>query len=792
MPFYDIALPSAVRQVFTYRSQQPIQRGCRVVVPLGSRLVTGVVWNECAESDIDKKLKLRDIIEQVDEAPLVGEDLLSLAQWMASYYRAPLGMCFFAMLPGGLDVVHQRDARLCKAQLPLGCDQHDTTLYQALSSLHWTPLADLKSLGIPGLHRRLEAFESAGIISLRRSHDTRVRQRVANHVILQADSDIAQLTDRQSEVVRQLREQGGEAPLARLAESFSYSVIKALRNKGIVLVEAREQIDEDKLDVPEFAPQEITLTDEQQSALNAISKAIAAQRGEPFLLHGVTGSGKTELYIRAIEQVLALERTALILVPEISLTPQLMGRFFAAFGDRVAVLHSHLSLRQRLQQWRKLADGRCTIALGARSAIFAPLRRLGVIIVDEEHENSYKQDSTPRYNARDIALVRARKHSCPVILGSATPSLESWHNAAGKRYSLLQLHHRPFDVALPEVAIHDLRGQEDVLSETLLERIEHTLKRGEQALLFLNRRGHASHVQCIGCGNLYRCPHCDISLSYHSHGDSLVCHYCGHRQSLPRRCPKCGNPRYSFGVPGTQQVEQRLKVIFPQASILRMDSDTTSGRDSYTSMFERMRSGAIDILLGTQMIAKGLDFENVSLVGVVSADVSLNLPDFRAAERTFQLLTQVAGRAGRRHKTGQVIVQTWNPDHYAITCARAQNFEEFATIESELRKQFFYPPYSRLGRVVFAHPNDALLQRLMADTQQSVTSLRGSFASNELQALGPVPAPFTKLFDRYRQHILLKAASPSALSRAMKQLLAGLKLPSTVKLTVDIDPSSLL
>jgi len=791
MPNYNIALPTALRQLFTYRSQQELQRGCRVVVSFGSRLATGVVWGEYTDEP-PADLKLRDVLEVIDEEPLAPPDLPDLAQWMANYYRASVGACFFAMLPGGLNVLHQREARLAARKLPQGCDQEATLLFHTLSALHWTDLADLKSLRLTGLHARLERLEALGAVELRRSYDVRLKNRVVNWAVLQPASVPEGLAEKQQAVLEMLKG-SGEMPLARLAEQVGYGVVKTLRKKGLVSVEPREEAEHDEdIAAPVIPYRAVTLTDEQQTALAAMQGAIAAGQYATFLLHGITGSGKTELYIEAIRQVRAQGQTALLLVPEISLTPQLMGRFYGAFGDDVAVLHSHLSQRQRLSEWRKLAQGRAHIVLGARSAIFAPLRGLGVVIVDEEHETSYKQDSTPRYNARDIALVRARIHGCPVVLGSATPSLESWQNAVEQRFSLLTLRSRPLAVSLPEVAVLDLRGKEQLLTEPLQQRIEDTLKRGEQVLLFLNRRGHASHVQCISCGKLFKCPHCDISLSYHSHGDSLVCHYCGHTQPLPHRCPDCGQPRYSFGFPGTQQIEQQLRVVFPQAGILRMDSDTTGGRDSYTSMFERMRSGAVDILLGTQMIAKGLDFEKVSLVGVISADVSLNLPDFRAAERTFQLLTQVAGRAGRRERTGSVLIQTYNPEHYAVRYACRQDYESFAAYELDLRRQYFYPPFSRLARVLVAHKNEKYLAGVMGENREALAALRQRYTPQEVQVLGPMPAPFTKLYDSYRQHIVVKAASPSLLSQAVKTLLAALRLPAACKVTVDIDPGSLL
>jgi primosomal protein N' (replication factor Y) len=420
------------------------------------------------------------------------------------------------------------------------------------------------------------------------------------------------------------------------------------------------------------------------------------------------------------------------------------------------------------------------------------LTDIGAIIVDEEHEGSYKQENEPRYHARDLALVRGQMENAVVVLGSATPSLESWRNVSRGKLSLLQLTHRPVGALLPDVQIIDMRGSdpETIVSPELQNAISDRLRRGEQSILFLNRRGYSSFVQCTSCGKLFACPNCEISLNYHSHDLDLLCHYCGYRLPMPRKCPDCGSYLFNFGAPGTQYAEKRLRLIFPEARILRLDSDTSTGRNSYERMFTDMKSGAVDILLGTQMIAKGLDFPNVTLVGVLSADVSLNLPDFRAAERTFQLLTQVAGRAGRSDKPGTVIVQTYSPDHYAVRLAARQDYPAFAQIEDEMRSELFFPPQSRIGRILYSHNDGDFLAIAMEDARPMIERIRAT--SKGVEILGPVPAPFVRLQNRFRWHILAKADTVAHLAAVVGKLERAVPLKSGIRRMVDIDPGSLL
>jgi primosomal protein N' (replication factor Y) (superfamily II helicase) len=569
-------------------------------------------------------------------------------------------------------------------------------------------------------------------------------------------------------------------------------MLRTLATKGLLEIYPR-QVEIRSVLYPEVrTPKNHTLTSQQSEIVDSVKTAA----GNPavHLIYGITGSGKTEVYIEIIRFYLEKGLGTILLIPEISLTPQMVDRFHTGFGSTIAILHSQLTERQRFEQWQQIRKGECRIVIGARSAIFAPVTNLGLIIVDEEHEQSYKQETSPRYQGRDLAIVRARLEKAAVILGSATPSLESWYNSELGKFNLHQLSSRPTPQGLPDIQLLDLRSEEqtDLLSLTLRDAIQECLEKKEQVILLQNRRGFASFVQCQACGILQQCPNCEISLYYHHDQDALLCHYCGYKIPIPRKCPACGGYTFSFGAPGTQKIEQLLKIYFPTARVMRLDSDSSGKKDTYSRMYDKMHRGEIDILLGTQMISKGLDFPHVTLVGVVLADISLNVPDFRSAERTFNLLTQVAGRSGRGEKPGKVIIQTWNPEHYAIQYACRQDFTSFATEEMQYRKRLLYPPYYRLGRFLFTGADDKKLKSCLTGYHARLEKLKSKYPDPRLIILGPVPAPLSKINQSYRWHIILKAIDAETLSRVAGELETVLKLPSSIKLTIDIDPYSLM
>jgi primosomal protein N' (replication factor Y) len=540
----------------------------------------------------------------------------------------------------------------------------------------------------------------------------------------------------------------------------------------------------------------VTPTSEQQAAIATIEASLRDRRFEAFLLFGVTGSGKTEVYLRAIETALALGRTALYLVPEIGLTPLLARRMQSRFGDVLALLHSGLTEGERADEWRRVQEGRVKVVLGARSAIFAPLRDAGLLIVDEEHDASYKQEEHPRYSGRDLAVVRGQRLDAAVILGSATPSMESYHNALRKKYTLLTLTRRVAGAVLPLVHRVDMRrefeetGAAAPLSRRLLTALRERLERGEQSLILLNRRGFSTFVLCRACGQTLECGRCSIALTLHLRERRLRCHYCQDSRPVPASCPECGSGHLHFGGTGTEKLEETVRSLLPKARLARMDRDTVRGRGAIEDLLDRVERGEVDILLGTQMIAKGHDFPNVTLVGVLTADALLGLPDFRAGERTFQLLAQMAGRSGRRERPGEVIVQAYDPDHHAVRSACEHDFEAFARAELVYRRTLQYPPFSALAMLVF---RDGTYERAWERASVVAAGLRRS-RPEDLQVLGPAPAPLEKLRGRYRVQVLLKGARRASVRRGLEEA-AGLLERLGVRndsVTVDVDPASTL
>jgi primosomal protein N' (replication factor Y) len=607
---------------------------------------------------------------------------------------------------------------------------------------------------------------------------------------------------RQREAYEWLEAAGGSADLsAVLEQGFSRAVVSALEGKRIVAV-GDEEVLRDPFQGREAAPPPShELTPAQRAAVDTILGTLGEPRPRPVLLHGITGSGKTLVYVEALRRVLERGGTAIVLVPEIALTPQTVTRFRAHFGDLVAVLHSALSDGERYDQWRQLRAGAKRIAVGARSALFAPLPDLGVIVVDEEHDGSYKQSDAPRYHARDLAVVRAGMARAGCVLGSATPSLESWVNAERGKFVLASLPERVGGGRLPRVRVVDLRevrrhaaeeggAEQGILSPPLVDAVRARLARREQVILLLNRRGYASFVQCRECGDVFRCAHCSVSLTLHRVTGRLLCHHCRYEEAIPDRCRRCGSRDLSSRGLGTEQVERVVAETFPGARLARMDVDTTSGKWAHHEILGRMERGEIDVLMGTQMIAKGLDFPRVTLVGVVNADVGIHLPDFRASERTFQLLSQVAGRAGRSTLEGEVIVQTSLPDHYAIQAALAHDFPGFAARELAERKRPSYPPWVRLANVVLSSPD---AEAAAGAAERAVRWLEPRLRGGPVELVGPAPAPIERLHGRWRWHFLLRTGSVAALSAACRALAEGFTPGGAdVRMALDRDPIALL
>lgn len=823
--YVEVALPLPVFRTFTY-SVPEVDRpravpGARVLVPFRRSERIGWIERVTAETTLPR---VRDIHGVVDVHPTVPPSLLRLCRWIGDYYIAPVGQVVRAALPAALsdsstDLIELRDetAVARSALTPL-----------QITVLEWLreregpqPIARLRrERGDRAWWPAIRRLADDGVVELSQEGPV-VSPPVRTRRMLRLTGDIESIRHRdeifgrarrQRECWELLVSMGGSAETAHLTGQlgFSASVLTGLVSRGLAEI-TEEEVSRDPYALIDAGPApQLKPTPAQQQALDALISAARAREAATFLLRGVTGSGKTLVYIELLREVVERQgRTAIVLVPEISLTPQTVGRFKAVFGDSVAVLHSGLSDGERYDEWRSLRRGEKRIVVGARSAIFAPLPDLGAIVVDEEHEGSYKQGEVPRYHAREVAVVRAGLEGAVCVLGSATPSLESWSNARSGKYSLLELPERVGGQPLPPIHVVDLREERKaekdrrrprppgagILSQRLVEAVESRARAGEQTILLLNRRGYASFVQCRDCGSVWHCPHCNVSLTYHRGRSRITCHYCLHEERMPERCSACGSRDISFRGIGTEQVEQAVIESFPQARVARMDVDTTSGKWAHHEILGRVERGEVDILLGTQMIAKGLDFPNVTLVGVINADVGINLPDFRASERTFQLLTQVAGRAGRGSRGGEVIVQTSLPDHYVIGCARHHDFLRFAERELEVRSSPRYPPHTRLVNVVVSGTEEELTQRA---TEEAAEWLRGLVATRRLDGLeliGPAPCPIDRIRGRWRWHLLLRSDSARLLGRVGRYFAERFEPPAgrgDIRVSIDRDPVALL
>lgn len=800
--YYKVILPLNMPKLYTYSSGKKLEKGVRVLVVLRDKPYTGIIFSQVEDKSLNKKLRYSPVLEVVDEKPLIDPEIFELGGWISRYYKCNLGIVMQSMLPNAFKVECLEHVRLAGSNFEdISASDDVKSIIRLLNQFEWVSIRLIKqNTKVSELYKLIEELEDSGILEVKRSFDEKVKKKYANYIFLKNNAPEIVLTRKQEDLYNLVKgfysekKRGQDFPLARVVDDFSYSVVKSLKNKGLISVEARELKVATKKSIQAPArAKTVVLNSEQNHALDLIKQALKKSLFKSFLLYGVTGSGKTEVYLNAIKTALSFNRGSIVLVPEISLTPQMVNRFLSFFDNEVAILHSRLSYRERWTGWKKINSGEVKIVLGVRSAIFAPVKNLGLIVVDEEHESSYKQDKNPRYNARDLALVRGRMNKATVILGSATPSLESWENSNTGKYTRITLEKRPFEIEMPIITVVDLRSEKNnsLISEKLNLQILDRLKKKEQIILLQNRRGYASYLICVSCGKVFQCPDCEISLNYHSHSSNLLCHYCGFRKEFPKKCDECGSYVFDYGTAGTQKLEKQLRLLYPKARLLRMDADTVSAKSSYDEMFERMTAGEIDILFGTQMIAKGLDFSNVTLVGVINADVSLNVPDFRATERTFQLLTQVAGRSGRSEKKGEVIIQSYNPDCTVIKQVRDFDFSGFTWTELDFRKRLSYPPFFKLARILYSNKDEVKLKLEIDKVQSAIKELTAK-VNEQCQVMGPLPAPFYKLKEKYRYHVICRAESYSELSLLVDQVTGKTKLSSTIKIDLDIDPYSLL
>ena len=830
--FCDVALPVPVDRAFTYSIEgaSPVVGG-RVLVPFRREQFQGVVvalHDHAPLADDASTAKVRPVLRVLDHEPVLSEHLLQLGRWIAEYYLAPLGEVLRTMLPLGAEMRRETAYSItCRGTAALETPQQQSLNANAAEQAEHAVLAFLAEHG-QSRAAILRSKTSASAATLHQlvakrmierestatARELRTTVRVA---VLVPDARLPRLYENQQRLLAELASAGGRLPASEIRRlSLPESTLGTLVRRQLVRIEEvpADGLAEGFLDgfalsrdlASSSVPVEAMLNDAQRETMLQIAASVHARKFQPFLLHGVTGSGKTAVYIAAMRRALDAGLPSLLLVPEIGLTPAMLAQLRFSFGDQVALLHSALTGSERTAQWHRIRRGEAHVVVGTRSAVFAPIANLALIVIDEEHDTSYKQAELPRYHARDVAVMRAKLAGATIVLGSATPSLESWANAQRDKYSLLSLKQRVGNRPLPEVSLIDMRqefaetGQEALLSRAMTAEIEATLGRGEQAMLLLNRRGYSFVVMCRTCGEKLECENCAIALTHHKSGaeddlrspvhQRMECHYCGFRRTVPKLCPKCESEHlYFFGV-GSQQGEERLQEMFPHARIARMDRDTMRHHRDYERILARLHSGEINLLVGTQMIAKGHDIHGVTLVGVLGVDHALSLPDFRSAERVFQLLTQVAGRAGRGELPGRVLVQTHHMDHYAIRCAAEHNYLGFAEQELRYRRLLHYPPAAMLANILIEH-TDA------AKASQWASQLGQWFQRQTLpgvRVLGPATAPIARIKRIHRFHLILKASSRKQLAAAVRRMLAFADAAEVPRrhLTVDVDAVQLM
>jgi primosomal protein N' (replication factor Y) len=797
--FCDVALPVPLDMVFTYKiaEQQPVVGG-RVLVPFRNQRISGVVT---ALHDRAPSMQAKTVIQVLDSEPVLDEGLMRLGQWIAQYYLAPIGDVFRGMLPLAAEIKKAKLYRITEvgyealhASATAGSSRRskqdiDTQMVE-YAVLDYLSMSDEALEGTirsaTGANRqvldlllRKKWIAREDVSSVRDAQRT-VQVAVLKDLIFRKPG--GKLNENQQKIVAFLQRHEGRALVEQVRElDVPRTTLQTLVKREIVeLVE--EQADFSVSSMKKRGPSHLDFifNAEQKAALSTIQRSVAEQKFSVSLLHGVTGSGKTAVYLAAMQAVLEQGRAAILLVPEIGLTPAAAANLHQVFGDEVAILHSALSADERAEQWHRIRRGDARIVVGTRSAVFAPVENLALIVVDEEHDSSYKQEETPRYNGRDVAVMRGKLTGAAVVLASATPAIESYHNAEAGKYRLIELKERVERRPLPEVELVDMRsefqqtGEDQIFSRQLIQEVTDRLDRGEQAMVLLNRRGYSSVVLCRACGETLQCKNCTIAMTFHKAAHRMECHYCGYRQAVPKRCTACNSEHIFFLGTGSEKVEERLHAAFPQARIGRLDRDT----------------GEINLLVGTQMIAKGHDVHGVTLVGVVGADYALGFPDFRAAERTFQLLTQVAGRAGRGETPGKVVLQTYHPDHYAIQFAQQHDYAGFYEKEVRFRKWMHYPPFSALANVLVRSDK---LEQALRWTGQLGKWFEGT-RNEGVRVLGPSAAPIMRLKRDYRYHFILKAASREKLNASLRNMLGfadGEKIPRT-NVIVDVDALSLL
>ena len=855
MGYANVAFPLSVDQLFTYgvppQLDTVLQPGVRVLAPFRRTKQEGIVVELLDETALAPDL-IKNISECLDETPMFSPDMLALTKWMADYYVCSWGIALFSAVPAAVRSQKREHVRLLSEfSGHLGNVQKKiVALLEAEGELSLNQLARRMGLSAQDVRSRITRLREKGVVETSVTHkpkttiqETTVAQLALPTADIQAmiqqlknenpdvhgDVSLQRSTNRlhaadakRAEVLQYLLDAGAPLATADLTKrvNASISLLRTLERHGVIHITRAETV-RNPLSTEPIAPtQPLRLNPAQSVAFSEIQKALTSHAvGEvstpdaldprTFLLHGVTGSGKTEVYMQAMAKVLENGKSVIVLVPEISLTPQTASRFVGRFGGRVALLHSRLSDGERHDQWHRIQKGEADIIIGPRSAIFAPVQKLGMLIIDEEHSDSYKSDTAPRYHAREVAQKRSTLTNCLLLLGSATPSLESFHHAQNGRYRLLNLPDRVFDRKMPDVHIVDMRtelkkGNRTMFSELLRSFIAERLVRREQIILFLNRRGHSTYVFCRTCGYVERCDNCSISLTYHLETKQLVCHHCGSKRATQQVCPQCSSGAIHFFRAGTEAVEQEVRKAYPEARVKRFDADSTARKNAHQQILGEFEQQKIDILIGTQMVSKGLDFPNVTLVGVIAADTALNLPDFRASEQTFSLLTQVAGRSGRAELEGKVVIQTYMPEHYCIAAAQKHDYLDFYAQEVVARDALRYPPFAHVAILLLRGKDEQAVidaahaardQLEMWQTDQEHISQGPKAEETSVEILGPAPAPLSKIERKFRWHLLLKSTDAQKIGRLSKRFTdepPAIIKSKAIEFVIDIDPTNIL
>ncbi len=793
--FYNYLIPKHYLSI--------IQKGARVIVPFGKKTTLAyVVEIENDNTEKDQLVKLKEILEVIDNPPLITEELLHLAFWLSEYYIAPLADVFNIILPSYLQwnkqllVIVKSDLE----NLILTDEEKEFYAWLKKKVRTWQEVEKV----FPQFLGFVDFLKNDGFLEFKEIYQEHVKAKIINIVKRVVNPSILEDTIKglnnnalKQKILLQSFLNQEEIPLINLVSELKIprATIRSLVDKRLLDI-YQVKVERDYYQDKKYSDQALILTSDQERVYQNLIENLQKNKFQTFLLHGVTGSGKTEIYLETIKFAIKMGKTAIFLVPEISLTPQMIEKFKGRFPNQVAVLHSRLSKGERNDEWNKIRLGKAKIVVGARSAIFAPFENVGIIIIDEEHETTYKQEEQPRYHVREVASERAKYWNATLLLGSATPSLESFYQAKMKNYQLLTLPRRVMNRSLPTMQIIDMRkelaeGNRTMFSRTLQKAIKERLAKKEQTIIFLNRRGYTTFVLCRECGYVARCPHCDISLTYHVHEQSLKCHYCGYEEPIMHICPNCGSENIRhFGV-GTQKVEMELQNLFPTVRIIRMDNDTTRKKGAHEELIRKFRDKEADILLGTQMIAKGLDFSDVTLVGIISIDSILKIPDLRANERAFQILMQVGGRAGRHHLPGEVIIQSYSPEHYSITYALQHDYLAFFQHELNYRKENFYPPFSEIILINFLHEDMLILHK---ESKEWTDFLRKALKGTNVHVSGPVASSVAKVKDRYRFQSMVKYNKTKEIDILVKReisKLLQLNFSNKMNIQIDVNPQIL-